>query len=369
MTKRKILNLVVEILLYAVMLVQMLYAFLGNIPHEILGIGFFVLLACHIVIKRRWFKGVFRNSSRKKPARIAADLTILLLLLTLVLLSLSGIGVSRFLFPRVIFLRNPELHRTLATAALALSVLHGGSVMFLRSERKKLTVFLTLLFMTAALLLGFALVPYLDRHFKKVTVDYEEMMSGPRLAYEENPDTAVVYFTRLGNTDFEEGVDAVSGASLMLASGELMGNAQVLSDMIHDIAGCPVEAITLSGEKYPSSYSDTVSVGGKELREQARPEIGPVDISDYEKVILVFPLWWGTIPMPVATFLENTDFSGKTIYLVVTQGSTGFGSCLKDTEKLAEGAKVIEGLSIYCDDVPESREALRKWISGLNSGH
>lgn len=365
MTKRKILNCIVEILLYALMAAQLLYALFGNIPHEILGVGFFLLLAGHIVIKRWWFKGVFRNISNKKPVRIIADITILLLLLACVLLSLSGIGVSRFLFPKVVFLQNPELHSTVAAIALALSVLHGGSVIYIRSKRKKLTVLLTLLFTAAALLLSFALVPYMNRHFKKVSVDYEEAVSGKRLTVDGNTDTVIVYFTRVGNTDFEEDVDAVSGASLMLASGKLMGNAECMAEMIHDITGYPVEAITLTGKKYPSSYSETVTVGGRELREQARPAIEPIDVSDYETVILVYPLWWGTIPMPVAAFLENTDFTGKTIYLLATQGSSGFGSSLKDTQKLAKGAEVIEGLSIYCDDVPGSREVLYEWLSGL----
>ena len=365
MTKRKVPNLVIEILLYAVMVAQMMYALLGNIPHEILGVGFFILLACHIVMKRWWFKSVFRNVSKKKPERIVADVTILLLLLSFVFLSLSGIGVSRFLFPKVVFFRNPDLHRILAIIALTLSVLHGGSAIYIHAKKKKLTIFLTLLFAAGALLLGFALVPYMDRHFKKVSIDYEAAVSGRQLSREENADTLIVYFTRVGNTDFEANVDAVSGASLMLASGKLMGNAELLSDMLHDISGCPVEAITLTGEKYPSSYSDTVSVGGKELREQARPEIAPIDVSDYEKVILVYPLWWGTIPMPVATFLESADFSNKTVYLVATQGSSGFGSSLQDAEKLAPGAEVIEGISIYCDDLPEAREDLYEWISGV----
>ena len=365
MKKGKIINLVVEILLYSVMVLQMLYALLGNIPHEILGVGFFIMLACHIVMKRWWFKSLFRNLSHKKPERIVADVTIVLLLLTFVLLSLSGIGVSRFLFPKVVFLRNPELHSTLATIALALSVLHGGSVMYIRSKRKKLTVLLTLLFTAAALLLGFALVPYMDRHFKKVSVDYEEVVSGSRLSLDDKSDTVIVYFTRVGNTAFEENVDAVSGASLMLASGKLMGNAEILADMLHDITGYPEEAITLTGNQYPSSYSDTVSVGGRELREQARPAIKPIDVADCDTVILVYPLWWGTIPMPVAAFLEEADFTGKTIYLVATQGSSGFGSSRKDTEELARGARVEEALSIYCDDIPKSRELLYNWISDL----
>ncbi|MBO4783008.1 MAG: flavodoxin, partial [Lachnospiraceae bacterium] len=82
-------------------------------------------------------------------------------------------------------------------------------------------------------------------------------------------------------------------------------------------------------------------------------------------IILVYPLWWGTIPMPVATFLENNDFSGKTIYLLATQGSTGFGSTVEDVTELVKGAKVVKGLSIYCDDIPYVRDELEEWMKSI----
>ncbi len=69
--------------------------------------------------------------------------------------------------------------------------------------------------------------------------------------------------------------------------------------------------------------------------------------------------------MPMATFLESQDFSGKTIYLLATQGSSGFGSSKRDAEALAPGADIVEALSIYCDDVPNAREELYQWLSGL----
>ena len=73
------------------------------------------------------------------------------------------------------------------------------------------------------LALGLWVVPYLNRHFRRVEVDYQESVSGEKASWAgEKP--LVVYFTRVGNTDFEEDVDAVSGASLMLASGKLTGN-------------------------------------------------------------------------------------------------------------------------------------------------
>ena len=83
----------------------------------------------------------------------------------------------------------------------------------------------------------------------------------------------MAYFTRVGNTDFEPDVDAVFGASLLISDSELMGSNQLLADMVTDIIGCEVVPITLTGKRYPSSYNETISVAGDELRAQARPYI------------------------------------------------------------------------------------------------
>lgn len=204
-------------------------------------------------------------------------------------------------------------------------------------------------------------IPYFNRHFKTVEVNRQQAVSGQKADWQGNK-PLVVYFTRVGNTDFEEDVDAVSGASLLLADGKLTGSDELLADMVVDILDCESKAITLTGKKYPSSYNDTVSVAGDELREQARPAIEPIDISNYDSIILIYPLWWGSIPMPVATFLEQNDFNGKTIYLIATQGSSGYGSTVSDIEALAKGAKVVKGTSIYCEDIPSARQTLYNLI-------
>ena len=356
-------GLIVEILLYIIMILQILYVFLGNIPHEILGVVFFILLAVHIVLKRKWLKALFRRNPNRSSLMRFNGWVILTILLVSVVLALSSMGVSRTLFPWFTALQNPAIHKYLATAMLTLSVLHGGMHFYIRSKNRKKTGIIIALLMILSLVLGLAAVPYINRHFRIVEIGYDEKVTGERVQTGEK--LLTVYFTRVGNTEFESDVDAVSGASLLKADGLMMGNTELMAHMLKDITGCEIVPITLTGEKYPSSYMDTVTVAGKELKNDARPEIEDIDVDDYDSLILVYPLWWGTIPMPVATFLENTDLSGKKIYLLATQGSIGFGSSVSDIKELAKGAEVIEGLSIYCDDIPNVREELKEWVTEI----
>ncbi|MBQ8920855.1 MAG: hypothetical protein IJ060_01675 [Oscillospiraceae bacterium] len=353
--KKKI-GIVIDILMYGILLVQMLYVFLGNTAHEILGIAFFVCLVCHIIIKRSWFKTLLKKGKKPLPRRIF-NWSTSLLMLSIIALMLSSLDVSRLLFPRIRIFGDAALHRYLATAVLALSVLHGGMRGYIHTKKKKRAAVLTAIGTAAAVAVGLYLVPYLNRHFKTVRIHYADAVEGEQVAWNGSK-PLVVYFTRIGNTDFAPDVDAVSGASLLLADGELMGNTELLSDMIENAIDCDVRAITLTGKHYPSSYGDTVSAAGKELNSKARPEIEPIDISGYDSVILVYPIWWGTVPMPVATFLESNDFTGKNLYLIATQGSSGFVDSTKDIRSMAKGANVTELISIYCDDIPKARDEI-----------
>ena len=357
-TEKKLsLGALVDIAMFAVLLLQMMYVFTGNTLHEVLGIAFFVCLVIHLVIKRRQLRSLFSFAGKSK-ARAVSNASALLLLLLSALLMVSSMDVSRLIFPWFRLIGSSDLHKYLATSVLTVSALHGGMYFYIRSKRKKRAAVVIALCCAAAAAFGLALVPYLNRHFRKVEIDRAALISGERLELDGRT-PQVVYFTRVGNTDFEPDVDAVSGASLMLSGGELVGNTQLMAGMVCDMLGCGSSAITLTGEKYPSSYGDTVAAAGRELSAKARPAVEPIDLSGCDTVVLIYPLWWGTIPMPVATFLESTDLSGKTLYLVATQGSSGFGSSADDIRSLAKGAEVIEVTSVYCDDIPDARETLR----------
>lgn len=353
MTKKK-LGLIVDILMYVLLLVQMLYVFTGNNVHEFLGIAFFVCLLIHVVLRGWWFRSLFQT---KSASRHFFDVITCLLLLASIILMITSMGVSRLLFPWFTFLGEPELHRYLATAVLTLGVLHGGMHGIWRAKKKRAAYIWVSLACIAALSIGLFAVPYINRHLRTVDISGSEKVSGDKVTW-NGKKPLVVYFTRMGNTDFAEDVDAVSGASLLIADGELTGSNQLLAEMVCDILDCEAVPITLTGKKYPSSYNDTVAVAGDELKLSARPAIEPVDVSDYDSVILIYPLWWNSIPMPVATFLEENDFSGKTIYLIITQGSSGYGNTISEIRELCPAADVVPGISIYCEDIPDARPAL-----------
>lgn len=58
-----------------------------------------------------------------------------------------------------------------------------------------------------------------------------------------------------------------------------------------------------------------------------RPEIAEKlsHMAEYDTVFLGFPIWWYIAPTIINTFLEQYDFSGKTIIPFATSGGSGMG--------------------------------------------
>lgn len=188
---------------------------------------------------------------------------------------------------------------------------------------------------------------------------------------EDNNDSRILiaYFSRVGNTDFPEGVDAISSASLILEDGEIYGNTQYIASLIGQCTGGEIFLIETE-EKYPADYDETDEQGGRENRERTRPELAShvQNLNDYDTIFLGFPNWYYDMPMAVYAFLEEYDFSGKRIIPFVTSGGSGFSDSISEIQKLQPGAEVekdgFKATHSKINDV--TAEEVGEWIAGLN---
>jgi len=81
-----------------------------------------------------------------------------------------------------------------------------------------------------------------------------------------------------------------------------------MSDKIKDIFEI------IADKKYPIKYDDCIEIAKKELRENSKIKLKQdIDIKEYDTIFVGYPNWWGTVPMPVWTFLEGKDFTDKKI--------------------------------------------------------
>ena len=93
----------------------------------------------------------------------------------------------------------------------------------------------------------------------------------------------------------------------------------------------------------------------------SRPEIvtGDLAIENYDTIYLGFPIWWGTAPKVVHTFLEKYDFSGKKIIIFATSGSSGLGNTTNTLKQsVSKTATIVEGDVLNSNP---SVEELKQW--------
>ena len=175
--------------------------------------------------------------------------------------------------------------------------------------------------------------------------------------------TLVVYFSRVGNTDFPEDMDAVSSATLSRVDGTLKGNAQRMAEWMAEEAGAGLFEIQTENT-YPVDYTETTDVAKQEQNANARPALKTQldGLENYSTVYLVFPNWWGDLPMPVYSFLDACDFSGKTVYVSITHEGSSFSRTVSTVQSLEPDAQVIEGLSIRGGKVPDSEDQVRQFV-------
>lgn len=113
------------------------------------------------------------------------------------------------------------------------------------------------------------------------------------------------------------------------------------------------------------NWMDKKSRSSVEMQDKAfRPAIaGKVeDMGQYDTIFLAFPIWWYVAPTIVNTFLEQYDFSGKTIIPVATSGGSGMGGTNKELAPSCPRAKLKEG-KVFSADTGES--TLKAWAESM----
>ena len=182
----------------------------------------------------------------------------------------------------------------------------------------------------------------------------------------DNENILIAYFSVPENVD-TDGIDANSGASIVVKNKDVLGNMQYMAMTIQEAIGGELFRIETK-EKYPLEHETLVNQAKEEQNEEVRPELAThiENVEQYDMIFLGYPNWWGDMPQPLYTFLEEYDFSGKTIIPFNSHGGSGFSNTIEEIKKLQPNATVRDdGLSISRNDVAESEQEIADWVKGF----
>ena len=145
-----------------------------------------------------------------------------------------------------------------------------------------------------------------------------------------------------------------------------VGNTEMIVNYLKQVTN--ITSFKINPETdYPTNYQEMVTLAQNEKSSNARPSIKDplTDISNYDTILLGYPIWHGDLPNIVMTQLEMLDFEGKTIYPFNTHEGSGLGRSISDIKNSAPKADVKDGFALRGTDArkEDSHESIRNWLS------
>ena len=177
-------------------------------------------------------------------------------------------------------------------------------------------------------------------------------------------DILIAYFS-VPETD---GVDTVGGASRVAVDGAVLGNNQYVAQLIQQETGGDLFRIE-TVQEYPGNHDPLLDFAWNERADNARPELATQieGLDRYNVIFLGYPNWNADLPMPLYTFLEAYDFSGKTIIPFTVHGGSGFSRTIQTIQELQPGATVVtDGLAISRNSVAGAQDEVSAWLASLD---
>lgn len=163
-----------------------------------------------------------------------------------------------------------------------------------------------------------------------------------------------------------EETDIDSDSSVLIAYFSWSGNTKQLADVIQEQIGG--ELFEIEPETpYTDDINELSGIALQEQRNNARPPLNSIveDMSQYDVIFVGFPNWWNNMPMPVFTFLEEYDFSGKTVIPFTTYGNGGWGKSVDSIKETLPEATILDGLAIQEHELQGAPTEVSEWLQAL----
>lgn len=177
-----------------------------------------------------------------------------------------------------------------------------------------------------------------------------------------NGNVLVAYFSWADNAILADDVDAVSSPSVIPP-----GNVQQLAGWVQEETGGDLFTIRVT-DPYPSDWDACLDRANEERSEDARPELEErvENLDDYDTVFLGYPNWWYGVPMPLLTFLEENDLSGKQVYLFCSHGTGGLANSVEIITEAAPDAVISDNIfDCYEEDASSSQGDIQDWMAEI----
>ena len=169
--------------------------------------------------------------------------------------------------------------------------------------------------------------------------------------------TLIAYFSLIDIVP--EGADASAHATPSI------GNTESAAIEIQKQVGGDLFAIK-TVKTYPVSHRECSAIAEEEMRSDARPELSThvENMADYDTIYIGYPIWWYQEPMAIRSFLEEYDFSDKTVIPFCTTLGAGVSESEDNIKSLLPDATVLSGVTLRTGRQDMSGD-ISDWLSDI----
>jgi len=160
----------------------------------------------------------------------------------------------------------------------------------------------------------------------------------------------------------------VSGSKTLVAYFSRTGNTRVIAGQIRRSRDADLFEIR-PATPYPEDYEETVAQARRERDEGYEPALAATvpAISTYDTVFLGLPVWGGTAPPIIRSFLSRHDLAGKTLVPFITHGGYGRGQSAQVIQSHAPHSTLLDGFTMEADQERRTLETVTQWLREVPS--
>ena len=139
------------------------------------------------------------------------------------------------------------------------------------------------------------------------------------------------------------------------------GNTEYIAEYVKEFTGADlfkVEPEVAYAKDYNTCIEEAKQrIGNAPIKEHIK------NISNYEVIYIMSPIYWGTYAPELETALKDVDFTGKTIRIVTTHEGSGLASMPRDVKRICKGANVLDdAIAIRGADCKNAKSKIENWI-------
>lgn len=144
-----------------------------------------------------------------------------------------------------------------------------------------------------------------------------------------------------------------------------------IAKMLHEESGAELYNIS-TVERYPTNETELYDYAFKQQVDNDRPELTDdqaLDFNKFDTIYLCYPIWWQDMPMPLYSFLDKYDLSGKLLIPICLSRKEGFYRTVDNITMAEPNASIRNKWLIRPKEIESIvfKTTLRNWLMQLNS--